>query len=323
MAEERVGSAVGHRAMTAIIYSGGVTGSRVASTTTKPAVIRIKVAAELTNKERTMNDKILPVIHESERSELAAPADVGTALINLVNRIGPDSTTAMVEALEKMCELQIKMDAITAQKNFAAAKARMQAELTSVPALGEMKEGGTVLYKHPKLDQIAQVVKPICERHGFSYSFEYDVKSVGERMMATTTFVLLHQDGHSERANFVCEMCEGNKLMREGYQKSGATQTASMRRAMIGGLGLTWCDPDTDGVVSEDVEKINEDELATLTALLQNVSPDQKVRSAIQARFMQWIKSRFGAARIEEIPKSAIDEVIAELEEKKKRHGAK
>lgn len=257
-----------------------------------------------------------------ETSEVVAPANPSTMLSILVNKIGPDSTTEMVAALEKLCDLQIKMDAITAQKNFAAAKARMQSELQSVSAFGEMVEGGKVLYKYPKLDQIAIAVKPICERHGFSYSFEYDIQSTDGKMIATTTFVLLHKDGHSERVNFVCEVCGGNKLMREGYQKSGATQTASMRRAMIGGLGLTWCDPDTDGLVPESVEKINEEEINTLKALLQSVSPDPKTRNVTQAKFMQWIKSRFNAASIEEIPKSAVDEITTQLQ-KKKAKGAK
>jgi hypothetical protein len=267
-----------------------------------------------------MNDKNLPATVVT--SEVAAPADVGTALINLVNRIGPDSTTAMVEALEKMCELQIKMDAITAQKNFARAKARMQAELQSIPATHEAliktKQGGTVTYRYPTLDQIGRVIKPVCEKHGFSYSFEYDVKPIDGKVMVTTTFILLHQDGHSEACGcFICQMDEGNELMRNNTQKSGGTQTYSMRRAMIGGLGLTWCDPDTDGVAPEDVEKINEEEIGTLKALLQDVSPDQKVRNAIQARFMQWIKSRFRAASLEEIPRSAIDEVVTQLQNKK------
>lgn len=267
----------------------------------------------------------LPTTQDQELavSETAAPSDVGTLLSQLVQRIGPDATIEMVAALEKLADLQIKMDAITARKNFAAAKAELQAELHSIPALGAMKEGAFVKYRYPKLDHIGKAVKPICEKYGFSYSFEYDVKPVDNRVMVTTTFILLHKDGHSECTNFVSEMDEGNKLMRSNTQKSGATQTASMRRAMIGGLGLTWCDPDTDGVLPEDVEKINESEVETLMALLKNVSPDQKTCNEIQARFLQWIKSRWGATSMSDIPKSGIDEVMKQLQEKKKRHGEK
>jgi hypothetical protein len=257
------------------------------------------------------DNKNLPA--QVETGELA-PADVGTALVNLVNRIGPDATTEMVAALEKMCELQIKMDAITAQKNFARDKAALQAELSSIPALGEMKEGGFVKYRFPTLDQIGAAVKPICERYGFSYSFEYDAKEVGGRMMVTTTFILLHRDGHSERTNFVCEMAEGNKLMREGFQRSGATQTASMRRAMIGGLGLTWCDPDTDGIDPGEVEKINADELDTLKKLIETIGMDKASRD----RFDKWIKSRFQAETLEDLPKSAHAEITRELLKKKR-----
>lgn len=256
------------------------------------------------------DDKNLPA--KVETGEVATTADIGTALINLVDRIGPDATTEMVAALEKMCELQIKMDAITAQKNFAQDKASLQAELQSIPAFGQMKEGGFVT-RWPKLDDIGRIVKPICEQHGFSYSFEYAVEEKGSRMMVTTTFVLLHKDGHSERTNFVCEMAEGNKLMREGFQKSGATQTASMRRAMIGGLGLTWCDPDTDGVDPAEVEKINADELDTLEKLIESVGMDEASRK----RFDKWIKSSFKADSIEDLPKSATDEVTTELLKKK------
>jgi len=244
-------------------------------------------------------------------------------LSQLVQRIGPDATGEMVAALEKLCDLQIKMDAITARKNFARAKTQLQAELHSIPALGEMKEGGFIKYRYPTLDQIGRAVKPICEKYGFSYSFEYDVKPVDGRVMVTTTFILLHQDGHSERTNFVSEMDEGNKLMRSNTQKSGATQTASMRRAMIGGLGLTWCDPDTDGIVPEDIEMINEAELETLKTLLKNISPDPKIRNQIQARFLAWIKSRFKANSFEEIPRTAISEVMTNLREKQKQQDAK
>lgn len=262
----------------------------------------------------------LPATQGVVTQDIAAPTDVGTMLSQLVQRIGPDATTEMVTALEKLCDLQIKMDEITAAKNFARARTELQADIHSIPALGEMKEGGFVKYRYPTLDQIGRVVKPICEKYGFSYSFEYDVKPADGRVMVTTTFILLHEDGHSERTKFVSEMDEGNKMMRSNTQKSGATQTASMRRAMIGGLGLTWCDPDTDAV-PEDVEKINESEVETLTTLLQSVSPDPKTRNDIQVRFLQWIKSRFGANSLEEIPKSAINEVVSQLEEKKTRHG--
>lgn len=260
----------------------------------------------------------LPVVQDTSTMEMATTSDVGTALINLVNRIGPDSTTAMVEALEKMCDLQIKMDAITAQKNFAAAKARLQAELHSIESLGEMKEGGKVIYKFPTLDQIGRAVKPICDKHGFSFSFEYDVQPVGNKVMATTTFILLHQDGHSERTNFVCEMAEGNKMMREGFQKSGATQTASMRRAMIGGLGLTWCDKDTDDI-PEEVETINADELETLDKLIADVYPDPEANKEEIGRFKNWLKSRFGADEYKDIPKSAIPEIFSQLQLKKSK----
>ena len=274
------------------------------------------------------NNKNLPA--KVETGEVATTADIGTALINLVDRIGPDATTEMVAALEKMCELQIKMDAITAQKNFARAKAALQAELNTLPALGEMKQGGFVKYRYPKLYQIDEAVRPICQRHGFSYSYDYDLASIDGRLVATTTFILLHNDGHSEKTKFVCEVTKGaetdnRSLIREGSQKSGATQTASMRRAMIGGLGLTWCDPDTDGVDPGEVEKINTDELDTLKKLIDDVGMDEGSKD----RFDKWIKSSFRADSIEDLPKSAINKVTTELVkkkreiEKKKEQGAK
>src|SRR4030042_778966 len=183
------------------------------------------------------NENSIVVVPETGSMEIQRGPDVGTMLAQLVQRIGPDATGEMVAALEKLCDLQIKMDPITAAKNFACAKAKLQAELQSIPATGiakvRMKQGGVVTYKFPPLDQIGSTVKPICERHGFSYSFEYDVKPIDGLMMATTTFILLHRDGHSERTNFVCQMDEGNELMRSHSQKPSGTPTPSMRRAMI------------------------------------------------------------------------------------------
>lgn len=276
------------------------------------------------------DDENLPAtqdVTDVATTEVAAPIeftdskDIGTALIQLVSRIDKDSGEAMVSALERMCDLQIKMDAVTAKKTFAAAKARLQAELNSIPAIGKMEQGGFVKYKYPTLDQIGVAVKPICESHDFSYSFENDIVEIGGKSYIKTTFVLLHKDGHKELTPFFCEPDDfkNNKLVQSSTQAAGYIQTASMRRAMIAGLGLTWCDPDTDGLPPEDEEKINENEQDTLMTLLKTVSDDPEKRNQIQARFYRWIESRWKAKTISDIPKSGLEEIIKFLAEKKSR----
>lgn len=267
-----------------------------------------------------MTDKNnLPATQVVVTSEVATSTDVGSALINLVNRIGPDSTTAMVEALEKMCELQIKMDAITAQKNFNRDRAALQSEIDTVPNSRQVTfkskklEGAMVSYGYVELHALNEYIKPLLRQHGFS--LHYDNRMADQ--VFTATCILSHVDGHSESSSFSLPIRIVDGLMSP-VQQIEAIHTVAMRRSLVSVLAIAWADKDTDGADPEDVEKINEAEIDALKELIKSVGFD----SAGRARFMQWIKSRFNAESLKGIPKSAINEVVTQLQ-KKKAQGAK
>ena len=73
-----------------------------------------------------------------------------------------------VDKLEKLLDMQIKIMGIEAEKEFAAAMARVQSKLPKVARDGDNEQTGS---KYSTLEAIAAAIKPIYTAEGFSMSF--------------------------------------------------------------------------------------------------------------------------------------------------------
>lgn len=267
------------------------------------------------------NEQNLPAKQDNEvmTSEVVTSNDVPMLLSQLVQKFGPDATGDMVAALKELAELQIKMEDRAAEKALKRDFAAFQSECPPVPKKSKaIGKHGETLYTYPAFEDITNFLKPYLDKYGFSYSFTEEIKD----RMITTICTLHHVQGHSIASSFTSELAESGKVMRSKTQQYGATRTYGKRQSLLSMTGIS-AEEDTDGVETEEVEYITEEEVNSLMALLKNLSSDESVRNKRQAKFFVWINSKWNATKLEEIPREAIDEVVQELQKAISRHGDK
>jgi hypothetical protein len=155
-----------------------------------------------------------------------------------------------IDKLERLMELKERHDRHNAEKAFYQALSNFQAELPKFEkksAVGyEAKNGGTkVSYKFASLDYIIETIKPICQKHGFSYRFENSQKDG----LIYITCIIAHSEGHKEKTSMSAAADgSGNK---NAIQSNGSTFSYLKRYTLMGALGIATGDEDNDGKTSQ------------------------------------------------------------------------
>lgn len=180
-------------------------------------------------------------------------------LFEIALQKGPDG----IAALEKLVELEARVSARNAAREFADALAAFQAECpliprTSTAQITSRKSGAKFSYKYAELDEIADTIREHLHARGFSYGWDCKMPSPGVLEVVCT---LRHRNGHSQSATFTCTV-DGSDSMSEP-QKHASTLTFARRYSLVQVLGLTMTDPDPDGKQDppadpEHVERLEE-----------------------------------------------------------------
>lgn len=239
------------------------------------------------NGASALQESLAPVIGTHED-----PAPAGVALahreegtLQLLERAV--ASGASVETLERLEGLYERARARDAAAQFAQDFAAFQAECPPIAkkktATVATKAGGSWSYKYADLDAIVKVVGPLLRRYGFSYT--WDSETMKEKMLMCRC-TLRHVGGHSITASFTTPT-ESTSPVND-QQKAAAALTYARRQSLIAVLGLTMCDPDTDG---NDPTPINQEQAADLTSMIEEVG-------ASKARFLK----SFDVPKLEMLP---------------------
>lgn len=202
---------------------------------------------------------------------------------------------APVEALERLVALKERMDAKTAAEAFFAAKASFQAECPRIKKEGIVdytptSGGARVKFSYALLDDIDEIIRPICNKYGLSYAWN----SKPDGSLLTVEFVLRHVGGHSESSFFTCPTT--SKAGMSDQQKYGAAVKYAMRWSMIQGLGLITTDDDDDAA-EVDPTPIDKDQLVVIEDLLEARKAVWKAPAKSTAKFLEYM----GVATLAEI----------------------
>lgn len=212
-----------------------------------------------------------------------------------------------VESLERLVALHERVTERAAASEFNRALAAFQAECPSVPrssrATITTKSGGQYGYSYAELDTIAKTVRPILERHGLSYTWDSVLEPNG---LVRCTCTVRHVAGHSQSASFSAPT-ESSSAM-SGAQKHAAALTFARRQSLIQVLGLTTCDPDTDGASEE---RVSEEQALQINDLVQ------ESKANLQA-FLQYMK----ASSIDDIRARDYLKAVEGLRAKMRKGGA-
>lgn len=150
-----------------------------------------------------------------------------------------------IDQLERLMDLQERWEAKERRKLFFEALAKFQAK---APALKKAKianvatrTGGSFQYKYADLGSITQEIKKPLSDAGLSYRWEFAEN--GDKMKVTC--IISHVAGHVETTTM--EGPRDTSGAKNDIQQVGSTHTYLQRYTLIGALGLSTAEQDTDG----------------------------------------------------------------------------
>lgn len=209
-----------------------------------------------------------------------------------------------VEKFERLMALKERTDQRNAMRAFNAAIAAARGEIPVIfknRTVDFTSAKGRTHYRHEDLAEIARVVDPILAQHGLSYRFR--TKQEGNRV--SVTFILSHQDGHSEENTLSAPVDDsGNK---NGIQGIGSTATYLQRYTMKLGIGLAAsADDDASRAVGEKPAEANTVE--ALKKLIDETKAD-----------IGWICNHYSVETLDDLNGKQIAQAISGLHARKRK----
>lgn len=247
----------------------------------------------------------LEVKQEAGSELVTIPEPTALMLMQIaIEKLSGDTGIQTVQVMEKLLDLQERVEKRNAEKEFAVAFAKFQSLCPSIPKTASTKDtrssGTTFGFTYAPLEGIAGVVDPILAELGFSYSWDWvEAKEnhIGQ------VCVLTHMAGHSRSATTIVPIDTGQSCNKT--QKVGSASTYAKRYSLIQVLGLTTCEEDTDGAV---IEPITEEQAANIESLLTEVKGNR-------AGFLKYM----GVEKIGEILAQDLQKALTVLEQKRRQ----
>lgn len=173
------------------------------------------------------------------------------------------------EALGKLLDLQDRVMAKQAAMAFNEAKKRFQAECRPITK-NRTAEFKSTKYTFADLEQVTQSIRPLLEKHGFSYSFD----QTHNGGIIQVTCYLRHEQGHQEATTFSAPW--GTNAGMSEAQKYASATTFCQRYALRLALGLPVGE-DNDGREEHEKPEQRSDAPAPSTREQRQRQPDSPV----------------------------------------------
>jgi hypothetical protein len=253
---------------------------------------------------------------DEQEGRVVEPEGPGTAIrevqVNPLQMIqSAVSRGATLEYVRQLMDLQERWEANEAKKAFNVALAAFKADpptLRKTKHVNYQPRGGgpPVDYWHASLDDACEVIGGAIARHGLSH--RWDMKQEGERI--TVTCILQHEMGHSERVSLAASPdTTGSK---NPIQALSSATTYLERYTFLAVTGMAAKGQDDDGqAAAKTAPRISEEQVANIEALLSETG---KTR----ASFLIWIKRAYKADGIEDLAEAVYQDVVRELEARRR-----
>lgn len=182
----------------------------------------------------------------THETQALAPTNPIAPLLSAV--VAKGITSENVEALSKLADLYSRMEAQRAEREFAAAFARLQASIPAIEATRAVPDrNGAVRFTFAPYEEIMRAVQPVLAEHGFSLSF--NMEQDGARLIAACT--LTHSGGFSRTNRFGVRIGNGPPQTNEA-QADGSARSYAKRYALCDCLNII-IDRDSDARSEGDV----------------------------------------------------------------------
>ena len=174
------------------------------------------------------------------------------------------ASKADVGTMERLLAMRKNLKDEWAKEQFDKAMAYFQSECPIIKKTKTVKtKAGDDAYSYAPLESIVVQVKPILEKHGFSYSIQTETSE----KMVKATCTAKHKDGHSEPSSM--EVPLGNKTqVMSDTQVVAAALTFAKRYAFCNIFGILTSDDDKEEVLNSGEKKDATNYLDKLKAAL-------------------------------------------------------
>lgn len=169
-----------------------------------------------------------------------------------------------VEGLEKLMAMQERFEAKESRKLFYQALADFQ---SNCPVLKKSKtvSFNQTKYKYAPLSDVVTQIKDTLSKYGLS--FRWEIKDEGQ--LLSVTCIITHRDGHFESTSMSASADTSGA--KNAIQARGSAISYLQRYTLIGSLGISSADEDTDGKATQkDIEGLHKEYMDLLNPLIQD-----------------------------------------------------
>lgn len=168
------------------------------------------------------------------------PTEANT-IASLIERVATNPNTS-IDTLERLLNMQERVETKRAEAAFNGALADMQPELPAIIERGAIKNSaGKAQSTYALWEDINETIKPILARHGFALTFRVD-RPEG---LVCITGVLSHREGHSTQTTISLPVDSSGS--KNGVQAIGSSTSYGQRYTAKLLLNLTSRGEDDDG----------------------------------------------------------------------------
>lgn len=242
-----------------------------------------------------MNEQGTLVEAGEHQAAVMDPRHEQTRVINLIERACTDPAYD-VEKLERLMDMQERVESRIAKWNFDRAVSDFQGECPQIPKKRKISLGSGPPVPYASYDDMMLIIQPLLTKHGLSVSFDtvYRGEGVADYICKVSGY------GHTEPRTLTLPWPSNMRV--NDTQKMGAANSYGKRYALQNALNIVVTDEDTDAE-GLDVEFITKNQAMALGELLDQL-PEQR-----RADFMAWQ----GVKDICDIPASKYKQALAKL----------
>lgn len=179
-------------------------------------------------------------IAKAKPAETVPTTDGGTIAM-LIERVATNPN-ASIETLERLLDMQERVQATRAVAAFNTDLAAMQPKLPIIAERGGIKtSGGAIQSKYALWEDINEAIRPHLADHGFALTFRVDRRDG----LVRVTGILSHRDGHS--TDTTIELPVDSSGSKNAVQAIGSSTSYGQRYTAKLLLNLTSGGEDDDG----------------------------------------------------------------------------
>ena len=178
--------------------------------------------------------------------EIPAPSEVASyseSLLEVISKAARDPNVD-IDKMERLLEMQERVQSREAEVIFSSAFADMQPHLPAINRNAQIVHKGNVISEYAEWSDVSKAITPILSEYGFSLSF----KPTEQDKRVAVTAILRHKDGHKEEATL--PLPTDTSGAKNAVQAIGSTLTYGKRYAAILLLNIRVDGEDDDGSAS-------------------------------------------------------------------------